>query len=336
MELILHRFSMELKHTFTIAHDSRSTQNTLIVELKDGNLSGYGEATENPYYGVTFENMEASLASIKSFLKNYELTDPFAFWEIAQKQVHLPFALCALDMAAHDLFGKKQGKHLYEIWNLDKKNIPLTNYTIGIDTIEKMIFKLKEFPWALYKIKLGTPNDIEIIKALRQHTDARFRVDANCAWTAEQTVSNSHELKALGVEFIEQPLKAADWEGMKIVLAESALPIIADESCIVEQDVLRCAGFFHGINIKLTKCGGLTPAHRMIDLAKSLGMKVMMGCMTESLVGISAIANIAPKLDYVDMDGAMLLKTQIATGVEITPQEVIFPETKGTGAKLIG
>ena len=131
-------------------------------------------------------------------------------------------------------------------------------------------------------------------------------------------------------------MKADHWEGMKEVYKHSALPLIADESCIVESDVLCCAGFFHGINIKLTKCGGLTPAHRMIDQARKLGLQVMMGCMTESLVGISAIAHIAARLDYVDMDGAMLIKEQIAEGVNITPDGVIFPKINGAGIALFG
>ncbi len=219
---------------------------------------------------------------------------------------------------------------------LPSEKYPITNYTIGIATIEKMVEKMEEKPWPLYKIKLGTNHDVAIVKALREHTDATFRVDANCAWTPEETIANSFELKKLGVEFIEQPLKADNLEGMKKVMAESALPIIADESCIVESDVEKCEGHFHGINIKLTKCGGLTPARRMIKKAKTLGLKVMVGCMTESTVGISAIAQLLPQLDYVDMDGAMLLKGDIASGVIIEDNgQVIFPELPGSGIALL-
>src|SRR5262249_6018084 len=151
--------------------------------------------------------------------------------------------------------------------------------------------KMQEFPnWPIYKIKLGTGNDLEIIRALREHTDAVFRVDANTGWTADQTIQYSHELAKLGVEFIEQPMPAEQWEDQRRAFRESALPLIADESCIIEADVDRCAEAFHGINIKLTKAGGMTPARRMIDRARQLGLKVMIGCMTESSVGISAIA----------------------------------------------
>jgi L-alanine-DL-glutamate epimerase-like enolase superfamily enzyme len=194
---------------------------------------------------------------------------------------------------------------------------------------------MNEMPdWPVYKIKLGTPNDLEIVRALRARTQSKFRVDANCGWTAEQTIANSRELVALGVEFIEQPLPADQWESMKRVHVESALPIIADESCIVPGDVDCCAGFFHGINIKLVKCGGLTPARRMIARARQLGLKVMVGCMTESTVGISAIAQLLPMLDYVDMDGALLLAKDIATGVTIEQGQCIYAKENGSGVQL--
>jgi len=204
-----------------------------------------------------------------------------------------------------------------------------------LDSIEKMVDKMKEMPWPIYKIKLGTDKDVEIVRELRKHTDAIFRVDANCAWTAEETIANAPLLKDLGVEFLEQPLKADDWTGMEAVMHQSVLPVIADESCIVESDVEKCALHFNGINIKLTKCGGLTPARRMIKRAKELNLQVMVGCMTESTVGISAIAQLIPQLDYVDMDGAMLLKEDIADGVIIQDNgKVIFPTSGGSGIRL--
>ena len=163
---------------------------------------------------------------------------------------------------------------------------------------------------------------------------ACFRVDANCAWTVEQTIEYAPELKKLGVEFIEQPLPANQMAEMEEVFAKSVLPVIADESCIQEQDVLACVGKFHGVNIKLAKCGGLTPARRMIAQAKDFGMKTMCGCMTESSVGISAIAQLLPLLDYVDMDGALLIANDPASGVRVEKGAVIFPERPGIGAIL--
>lgn len=194
---------------------------------------------------------------------------------------------------------------------------------------------MKELPWPIYKIKLGTSEDIAIVTALRKHTDAVFRIDANCGWTVEETIKNAIELKKLGVEFLEQPLKADDWEGHKEVYKHAVLPIIADESCIIETDVSKCQHHFHGVNIKLSKCGGLTPGRRMIQQAKQLGMKTMVGCITESTVGISAIAHLLPQLDYVDMDGALLLAEDIATGITLNYGKTIYPECNGTGVTLL-
>lgn len=246
-----------------------------------------------------------------------------------------PFAQCALDLAAWDLFTKKLDVKLYEYLKLDPLNIPTTNFTIGIADTAKMVEKMKELDWPLYKIKLGTDHDLEIVRELRKHTKAIFRIDANCAWNAEQAITYSHELKKLQVEFMEQPLAKDDLEGMKEVYQHSKLPVIADESCIVEADVKKCHGYFHGINVKLVKAGGITPGLRMLYEAKSLGMQTMVGCMTESSVGVTAIAHIAPLLDYVDMDGAMLLAKDIAKGVHIEPGKVTFPEGPGIGAELI-
>ncbi len=336
MNIVLYRYTLKLKHHFKIARDQRSEQPTLIVELREGDWSGYGEATTNTYYGISYENMTDCLEKVNERLGNYVFSTPEQFWtDMKDCFSGNPFAQCALDEAAYDLYGRLLGKPLYQIWGLDLAQMPQTNYTIGIDTVENMVMKLKELPWDLYKIKLGTPHDIEIVKALRKHTDAVFRVDANCGWTAEETISNSHKLKQLGVEFIEQPMKADAWEEMKEVFHHSALPVIADESCIIESDVSKCFGYFHGINIKLMKCGGLTPARRMITEARQQDMKLMMGCMTESTVGISAIAHLAPLLDYVDMDGSLLISNDIAEGVKLTREKVIFPPRNGIGAKLM-
>lgn len=336
MQLLIHQFNLPLKHTFTITHESRDVQPTLIVELKWHGKSGFGEATETPYYGITMEKMVNQLNGILDKLPMDYLPHPEDFWQLMAPNLldDHPFALCALDVAYWDLWGKTHNKPLYEIWGLSIENNPITDYTIGIDTLEKMVFKMKEMPFPLYKIKLGTTEDIEIIQALRQETDAVFRVDANTAWTPDQTIDFAPKLKKLGVEFIEQPLKADNWEGMKKVKAQSVLPIIADESCILEEDVEKCAGYFHGINIKLMKCGGITPALRMIKKAKELNLKVMVGCMTESTIGCSAIAQLLPLLDYVDMDGCLLVDDQISTGIQIDFGKIIYANEAGTGAKL--
>ena len=327
---------LELEHTFTISRSSNDTQRTLIVELSIGDLKGFGEATENPYYGITIEKMINDLIQIRSLIEQDPLLELEEYLELLA--MLLPdnyFLRCALDMALHDLFARQAGKPLYEYWGLSPENIPISNFTIGIDTIERMIEKLRNKPWPLYKIKLGTKEDVEIIQALRKETDAVFRVDANCGWTPEETVQKAVALKSLGVEYIEQPLPADDWEGMKYVFENSVLPVIADESCELEGDVDKCIGHFHGINIKLVKCGGFKPALNMIRNARTHNMKVMVGCMTESSVGISAIAQLLPLIDFADLDGALLLKKDIAKGVEIIDGKVILNTKPGIGVELM-
>jgi L-alanine-DL-glutamate epimerase-like enolase superfamily enzyme len=336
VELNLKKFTLPLKHTFSISRESIDSQETMIVSLGLDGKTGYGESTSNPYYTSTYEGMASEIEAIRDDIQSFNFGNPLAFHEFLCSKNISNFACCALDLAAHDLYGKLQGKPLYTLWNTTLEQYPITNYTIGIDTIENMVSKLKEKPWPIYKIKLGTEDDVAIVKELRKHTKATFRIDANCAWTAKETIENAPQLKALGVEFLEQPLNANDWEGMEAVMHQSVLPVIADESCIVEDDVAKCALHFHGINIKLCKCGGLTPALRMIKEGKHLGLKVMVGCMTESTVGISAIAQLLPQLDYVDMDGAMLLASDIAEGVAIAPDgKVIFPTENGSGITLL-
>ena len=336
LKLRLHHFDLPLRHVFTISRESISVQPTLIVELSDGEHRGFGEATANAYYGATVERMAADLRSLQDEIEAHSSSDPESLWD--QMSLRLAddfFALCALDQAAHDLHGKLKNKPLHQIWGQTLDQCPVSNFTIGIDRVEVMIEKLQEVPgWPVYKIKLGTAQDLEIIEALRKHTDATFRVDANCGWSAQETIDNSARLADLGVEFIEQPLPADDWEGQRRVFENSSLPSIADESCILEADVAACEQAFHGVNIKLVKCGGLTPARRMIRDAKSRGLKVMVGCMTESTVGISAIAQLLPELDYVDMDGAALLSKDIARGATVVRGRCQFPTGNGSGAEL--
>lgn len=336
MELILRSFNLKLKHTFSISRLSYNEQPTLIVELKDGGFSGYGEATSNPYYHITIQKMMDDLEKLKPLVETHSNSAPEIFWQAMYPNLkHNMFALCALDEAFNDLYARKNNKKLYELWGYDTSKNPLTNYTIGIDSVEKMVLKMKELPWPIYKIKLGTKDDIKIVTELRKHTKAIFRIDANCGWTVNETIKNAIALKRLGVEFLEQPLKADEWDAHKVVYKQSVLPIIADESCQIEADVAKCHHHFHGINVKLVKCGGLTAAKRMILHAKHLQMKTMVGCMVESSVGISAIAHLLPLLDYVDMDGVLLLQEDIATGVTIKNGKTIYSELNGTGVALI-
>src|SRR5690606_31784719 len=244
------------------------------------------------------------------------------------------FLVCALDIAAWDLYGKLKGKPLYKFWKEGFNDDIITDYTIGIDSIDKMVEKMKEKPWTIYKIKLGTDQDIEIVTALRKETNASFRIDANAAWTVDEAIEKIPKLKELGVELIEQPLAKDDWEGMKKLFEQSPLPLIADESCVYEQDVEKCLNHFHGINIKLTKCSGITPALRMISKARELNLKVMIGCMNESTVGSAAIVHLMPLIDFVDVDGPLLLNEDVATGFTYSDGHIQPSKENGLGIHM--
>ncbi|HMI06581.1 MAG TPA: dipeptide epimerase [Flavobacterium sp.] len=327
-------YELPLEHSFTISRYTVTIQKTVVVTISDGEISGYGEATVNPYYHSTVERLTTSLSKVGPVVESLPEMHPEDFWKaIAPSFTEDYFALCAVDMAYWDFYARKHHKTVRSYF-ADEKTTPLTSYTIAIDSIEMMQQKILEKPWPIYKIKLGTSDDIKLVESLRKITDAVFRVDANAAWTPKQAISYSKILKDLNVEFIEQPLNANDIEGMKKVKEQSVLPIIADESCQREEDVLNCSKLFHGINIKLMKCGGITPALRMIKMAKGNGLLLMAGCMTESTVGISGLAQIAPLLDYIDADGALLLAKDTADGVAFDFGKISYPNDFGTGVKL--
>lgn len=295
------------------------------------------------YYGL---ETQACIASLES------LAPAFAPWTLdALKEAGVeglmgavpaalnPFLKCAVDVALHDLWAKGRRRRLGRLWKQNRRRQTPTCYTIGLASMAEMVRKLKAKPWPIYKIKLGGEgggDDVGIIRELRRHTKAPFYVDANTGWTVSQTIDHAIHLKQLGVKFIEQPLQPADVEGQREVNRHCVLPILADESCQTEDDVEKCSKLYTGINIKIVKCGGLLPARRMIARARELGLQLMAGCMTESSVGISAIAQLLPELDYADMDGAMLLASDPANGVTFDPQTgyAVYPNRSGTGALL--
>jgi L-alanine-DL-glutamate epimerase-like enolase superfamily enzyme len=337
MKMELYRLNLPLAHTFTISRESITTQPSLIVELEHNGVVGFGEVTENRFYGHTFDSITSSLERVRGMIGDYAHHSPVELWPKMRDAMHNDmFALSALDIAAHDLRGKTLGIPTWQDWGLEWTGEPYSSYTIGIDTIEQMVAKLQEQPgWRSYKVKLGTSNDLGIVSELRKHTDAVFRVDANCGWTADETIANSKALAELGVEFIEQPMPIETIKADKQrVYRESALPIIADEDCQVSEDVGRCAGLVHGVNVKICKCGGLTPALQMLREARRLGMKTMVGCMVESAIGISGASQLLPLMDYADLDGAVLLADSPTTGVRVDKGVVKLTNGAGTGALL--
>lgn len=337
MQMKCHRIHLPLEHPFTISRGTLTTQASLYVELEHEGVIGFGEVTENSYYGHTFDSISASLEKARPHLETYVDGDPIELWDHLNSIVDDDmFALSALDIAAHDLRGKRLGIPTWQDWGLEWKEVVPSSYTIGIDSIEKMIEKLNEQPnWPVYKIKLGTDDDLAIVRQLRQVTDATFRVDANCGWTVDQAIENSITLAELNVEFIEQPLPVdASLLDKQKLFRSSALPIIADEDCQIMSDVKKCEGQYHGVNVKICKCGGLTPALSMLRQARSLGMKTMVGCMIESSIGISGAAQLLPLLDFADLDGAILLRDEPATGIELVNGNVTMPDNPGCGTSV--
>jgi L-alanine-DL-glutamate epimerase-like enolase superfamily enzyme len=329
-------FELPFVHPFTISKGTKTHQPLLVVELEWNGLRGYGEAPAITYYRVTARGMAEELDRKKSMVERFALTDPKRFWHFLH---HLfpgnPFLVCALDMAGWDLYGKMRNAPLHRLLHADASASRVTDYTIGIDETDRMVEKIRERPWPVYKVKVGTEGDMERLRALRAHTDAPFRVDANAGWTLSEALEKIPQLAGLGVEMVEQPLAKDDWSGMKRLLAVSPIPLYADESCVGKGDVDACAGHFHGINIKLTKCGGITPALEMIATARKHGLGLMLGTMNESSLGTAAMAHLSPFFDLLDADGPLLLAVDIATGLAFEEGRLLIPDGPGLGVRLI-
>src|SRR5712691_6342830 len=300
--------TLETKHPFVIARGGSSDYRVVWVRLADADgVEGWGEADPSAYYGETADTVFAALAKLEPHLP----ADPFdleqAEGRFAQVTPNGASARAALSAALHDLVGKRLGQPLWRLWGLDPAKAPRSSFTIGIDTAERIRHKVAEASaYPILKIKLGTDRDEEILRTIRDATDKPLRVDANAGWTRERAIAMLPVLKAYGVEFVEQPLPPEDLEGIAAVRRRGVLPVVVDESCLVAADIPRLAGVADGINIKLAKCGSLREALRMIATARAHGMLVMVGCMIESSLGITAAAHFTPLVDAADLDGAAL------------------------------
>ena len=333
MNLRVRTVPLHLRHTFTISRGSEDFVETVIAELEKNGHTGYGEASPSAYYGNSASSVARSLERARPVL---QAADPFRYRDLLPRLLEEMdgdrAALCALDLAIHDWVGKRLGLPLHRLLGLAPERMPLSSFTIGIDTVPRMVEKTREaagFP--ILKIKLGTPDDLALVRALRDVSRATFRVDANCAWSGPETVEKSRALKELGVEFIEQPLPPAALLEMPEIRRASALPLYADESAVVPEDVPALAGAFDGIVIKLVKCGGMLPALRMIEVARVLGLKVMLGCMIESSASISAAAQIGPLADHLDLDGAILITDDPFEGARNIQGRMVLPDRAGLG-----
>jgi len=319
--------TLPLRHTFSISRGSSDCAQLVFVRIEHEGTAGLGETAPSAFYGHTAASVKEALDALAPWL---ESLDPSA-WRLALDEARERLqgnraALCGLDLAILDWAAKRQGQPLWRFLGLKPSPLPPTSYTIGLDTIEKMVEKLRERRGHLvFKIKLGRPNDLEIVEALRRETRAPFRVDANCAWSAQETIEKSKALARLGVEFIEQPMPRERLEEMERVWRESALPLIADESAELPEHVGALRGRFHGVNVKLVKCGGVLPALRMLETAREMGLKTMAGCMVETSLLITAAAHLGSLLDYADLDGPLLLRRDPFQGLRYDNGRMILP-----------
>jgi L-alanine-DL-glutamate epimerase-like enolase superfamily enzyme len=337
MKLRFHPYTLELKHAFTLATSSRTATAVMMVEVEQDGIIGYGEASMPPYLGE-------SQATAAAFLANIDLSkypDPFRLEEILGDVDSIApgnnAAKAAVDIALHDWIGKKMGHPWYRIWGLDPSKTPVTTFTIGLDTKEVVRRRVNEAAiYKVLKVKLGRENDKEMIETIREVTDKPVRVDVNQGWKDREFALRMIEwLATRGVEIVEQPMPKDQPEDTAWLRAKSPLPIIGDESVVRLADIRKAMGVFDGINVKLMKSTGMSEAYKMIATARALGMKVMIGCMTETSCAISAAAQLSPLADYADLDGALLISNDLFSGASIVDGKVTLTGEPGIGARKL-
>lgn len=328
---------LKLRHAFNLARNSRTTTPDVLVQLEYDGIVGYGEASMPPYLGESIE-------SVTKFLGNLDLgqfNDPFRIEEILSyvdgTAPDNRAAKASVDIALHDLLGKIMGQPWYKIWGLSPEKTPNTSFTIGIDKADVVRQKVDEAaPYKVIKVKMGLDNDKELVEIIRSKTDKPLCVDANQGWTdKEKALDMCHWLKERGCMFVEQPFDKNMIDETAWLRERSPLPIIADEFCQRIPDVMRAYQVYDGINIKLMKSTGLHEAYKMAVLAKSLGMKLMIGCMTETSCAISAAAQLAPMADWVDLDGNLLIANDSFDGVKVVDGKITLTDKPGIGATPI-
>lgn len=334
MKMRFFPYELKLRHVFTVATYSRTTTPDVQVEIEYDGVVGYGEASMPPYLGQTVE-------SVTTFLKKVNLEqfdDPFQLEDILAYVDSInpgdTAAKAAVDIALHDLVGKLLGAPWYKIWGLDKTKAPSTTFTIGIDTAEVVREKTKEVEgqFNILKVKLGRENDKEMIETIRSVSDLPIAVDANQGWTDKQyALDMIHWLKEKGIVMIEQPMPKTQLDDIAWVTQQSPLPIFADESVQRLSDVANLKGVFTGINIKLMKSTGMREGWKMVTLARALGMRVMVGCMTETSCAVSAAAQFSPAVDFADLDGNLLISNDRFKGMEVVDGKITLNDLPGIG-----
>ncbi len=337
MKLSFRPYELQLKHAFNLATSSRTTTPVMLVEIEHEGVTGYGEASMPPYLGESHD-------TVANFLQKVDMArfnDPFRMDEILEYIENMApgnrAAKASVDIALHDLVGKVMGQPWYKIWGLAPERTPVTSFTIGIDTPEMIVKKTKEAAeFKLLKVKMGRDNDKELIETIRTVTDVPLCVDANQGWTdREQALDMIHWLKDKGVIFVEQPMPKETIDNMAWLTEKSPLPTIADEAFQRIGDIRRLKDVYSGINIKLMKSTGMREAKKMIDVARALDMKVMIGCMTETSCAISAAAQLSPLVDWADLDGALLISNDVFEGMKVIDGRIVLSDLPGIGVTKI-
>ncbi|HUW91613.1 MAG TPA: dipeptide epimerase [Bacteroidales bacterium] len=333
LKLSFRPYELQLKHVFTVASNSRTTTPVVLTEIEYDGITGFGEASMPPYLGES----QASVTTFLSKVNLEQFSDPFLKEDIlAYIEGIMPgnyAAKASVDIALHDLIGKLVGEPWYRIWGLNPDKTPSTSFTIGIDTPEVVIEKTREADiYNILKVKLGRDNDREMIETVRSVTDKPLYADVNQGWTdRNQALEMAFWLKEKNVLFIEQPMPKEQVEDIAWLTERSPLPVLADESLQTISDLLSLKGVYSGINVKLMKCGGMNAAYKMITMARAMGMKILIGCMTETSCAVTAAAHLSPLVDWADLDGNLLISNDLYEGITIVEGKVTLPEGPGLG-----
>lgn len=333
MKLTFEPYTLELKHVFTIATSSRTTTPVMLTKIEYDGFVGYGEASMPPYLGESQDTAAKFLSKVdlSQFKNPFELETILDYVDSFEEKNTA--AKASVDIALHDLIGKMMKQPWYNIWGYDKTKTPYTSYTIGIDTPEVVKQKVKEADeYKVLKVKLGRETDKEMIETIRSVTDKPLTVDVNQGWKDKEfALDMIHWLNERGIEFVEQPMPKEQIDDIAWLTEKSPLPTIGDESVQRIEDVKKAYGVYSGINIKLMKCTGMREANNMVILARALGMKVMLGCMTETSCAISAAAQLSPMVDWADLDGNLLISNDPYKGVAVIDGKVILNDNPGIG-----
>ncbi len=327
---------LKLKYPFkTARRPPREFSDSLIVSIEHNGCVGEGEIRPSEYYfGEDFEVSEKVISEIGSVIGENPFLLEDIINELKTKYYYAPATVAGIDIALHDLVGKLLGIPLYQLFGLNPEKTPVSSFTIGLDTIPIMIKKLKEASnYPIIKVKVGVPGDLDMIKAIRDVSDATIRVDANTGWSVSEAIEKINQFEKYDIEFIEQPIIPKNYKGLKEIRANTNIPIMADEDSVSLKDLPKLVGCVDSINIKLMKCGGIREALNMVNFSHAHGMKVMLGCMLESSLSIAAAAHISPLVEYADLDTNLLITNDPYSGMGSDNGKLLLPNAPGLGVK---